>query len=625
MIKKIILLLVAIIIIMACGNTKPEPNAEQKAAPVYHSKLLPEVRFNQKDLTIDGDLGTFKASWKSELVTDGVQLVTLTLNSPKATTPPEFALKWTTPSVDIHGFWTPKLSQDKSNYYNSYVKSRAVRYAPVVALYSNGLLNRLTFALSDTLQKVTIGTYLKEEDVNFHHYIEFFKEKTPATKKYSVTLRIDTRQQHYAQILSDVSHWWENLKNHTPAFVPRWARVPMYSTWYSFHQNITADEVVKQCKLSKALGFEAVIVDDGWQTLDSKRGYAFTGDWKPERIGDMKEFVGRVHQLGMKFLLWYSVPLVGEKSQNYKKFKGKYLWYWKGQGAYVLDPRYPEVRKFIIDTYVTAMQEWRLDGFKLDFMGMFRPDDKTLFTKTRGRDFASIDKAVDRLMTDIMKNLREVKGDILIEFRQPYIGPLMRKYGNMFRAADCPNMALVNRVRTTDIRLLSGNTAVHSDMFVWNDKEPLETAALQILNILFSVPQLSVKLDNFSKDHNVMIRFWTTYWKAKRHILLDGIFLPGNPQANYPVIRAERDTQTIIAVYNDQVIPLKAENFSHIDIVNAKHSGYVVLDLLDERGNVYLEVFDCMGKQKEGREIILKKGVIKLAVPPSGLIKLSAE
>ena len=43
-----------------------------------------------------------------------------------------------------------------------------------------------------------------------------------------------------------------------------------------------------------------------------------------------------------------------------------------------------------------------------------------------------------------------------------YIGPAMRKYGNIFRAHDCPNDAQSNLTRTIDLRLLSGNTAVRA-------------------------------------------------------------------------------------------------------------------------------------------------------------------
>ncbi|NIO10739.1 MAG: alpha-galactosidase, partial [Deltaproteobacteria bacterium] len=252
---------------------------------------------------------------------------------------------------------------------------------------------RFTFACSDALNQLRLRSYIREEDARIYCSVELFGEKTPALTEYRVQIRIDRRQIPYYTALREISEWWAAQENYAPAPVPDSARMPMYSTWYSFHQNITADEVVNECKLARELGFEAVIVDDGWQTLDSSRGYAFTGDWEPERIPDMKSFVDRVHQLGMKFLLWYSVPFIGEKAKNYQRFKEKYLRYWEGQGTHVLDPRYPEVREFIIHTYEKALQDWNLDGFKLDFMGFFTAVEDTPMTKAQGRDYASVNEA----------------------------------------------------------------------------------------------------------------------------------------------------------------------------------------------------------------------------------------
>ncbi len=62
----------------------------------------------------------------------------------------------------------------------------------------------------------------------------------------------------------------------------------------------------------------------------------------------------------MKFLLWYSVPFMGKNAKNYTRFKGKYLRYWESQGTWVLDPRYPEIRMYIISTYVEAINSWFL-------------------------------------------------------------------------------------------------------------------------------------------------------------------------------------------------------------------------------------------------------------------------
>ena len=83
-------------------------------------------------------------------------------------------------------------------------------------------------------------------------------------------------------------------------------------------------------------------------------------------------------------------------------------------------------------------------------------------------------------------------GESLFESPDPYAPFLIR-----FVEMD-------DRVRTVDLRLLSGNTAVHSDMFMWHYDEPVETAALQFLNILFAVPQLSVCREDIPDDHREM-------------------------------------------------------------------------------------------------------------------------
>ena len=63
------------------------------------------------------------------------------------------------------------------------------------------------------------------------------------------------------------------------------------------------------------MGMRCVIVDDGWQTIDNQRGYAFTGDWEvaDSRFSDLPAHVDRTHSLGMAELLWISLPFVGTR------------------------------------------------------------------------------------------------------------------------------------------------------------------------------------------------------------------------------------------------------------------------------------------------------------------------
>jgi len=607
--------IILLTILASCQNNIKEHKS-------YPSASSDPITVDVEDILVEGELGNFEIDLKKTRKEAGIQIITIKLTSTEATQPPEFTLKWSFPSVDVYAFWNSNIRTDKATYYYNNVSSRASSQAPVMCFLNSNDDNRLTIALSDALNKVKTSSYLREEDIRFHCQMTFFSEPHPAIKEYTVELLLDNRNIPYYESIADVSEWWTGKEGYMPASVPEMARVPLYSTWYSFHQNLDAAEVVHQCRLGKKIGLDVVIIDDGWQTMDNQRGYAYTGDWEPERIPEMKAFVDSIHALDVKVMLWYSLPFIGEKSKLFNRFKGQYLHHWESQSTWVLDPRYPAVREHIIGTYEKALQDWDLDGFKLDFLGWFYADEKTDLTARNGRDYASVNDAVDRLMTDIMLRLRTLNPDILIEFRQPYIGPLMRKYGNMFRAADCPNMEIINRVRTTDLRLLSANTAVHSDMFRWHASDPIESAALQIQNILFSVPQLSVKLDSVTEEQVQMASFWINYWKDNKHILLDGKFVPRNPAALYPVILAYDDEKMIAAVYNDYFLKVEEPGLKAIDIVNAKGSTEIVVEWTYDYGRAIINVFDCSGQEKDMYEVRISEGVSKFAVPPSGLLSI---
>lgn len=578
------------------------------------------------ELLVEADLGSFSLGVATRQLEPGLEVAVLTLENDESETPPPLSLSWTLPAHDMQGIWTTGSWSHKTigpDWSMSGVSSMFARNAPVLSLFGSDDGNRVTIAVSDALNMVRLRAGIREEDATVRGRIELFSERQPATTRTEIEIRIDRRAVPLRESLADVGEWWAAQPGYEPAAVPELARLPMYSTWYSYHQSVSADELLREVELAKELGYEAIIVDDGWQTLDSKRGYAFTGDWEPERIPAMREFVDGVHERGMKLLLWYAMPLVGENSTIFHEFRGKYLRYWDGQGAWVLDPRYPEVREHLIDTYRSAMVDWGVDGFKLDFLGFFVATDSTELTIANGRDFASVSEATDRLLTDVMAELRTMNPDVMIEFRQPYIGPLMRKYGNMFRAADAPHVAMDNRLRTVDLRLLSGSTAVHSDMFMWHAGDSVEAAALQFLSILFSVPQLSVRLERIPSDHREMVRHWTGYWLRNRDVLLDGEFIPHAPLANYPLIEAVTDEKRIVAVYGDMVVRVPEDHGSRaLDVVNAGSVSRVVLEIGGRPGLFDYRVLDTRGREIGTGTVELAPGVYRFMVPRSGLLEM---
>ncbi|WP_420401842.1 glycoside hydrolase family 36 protein [Flagellimonas sp.] len=561
-----------------------------------------------------------------EQVEDGLFVISIKFCSETPTNSAPVKLVWKIPAINLKGTWLTDYSSDRrvvSEFDNErMLTSRAAYQAPVVCLFGHDDSNVHTFACSDAINTLSLGTGLYEAEGWSQCNVILFKESVPDFNEYEIKLHLDYRNLRYEAALNTVSNWWASMDSYKPMHVPNTARMPMYSTWYSYNQEMTTNGLLEECRAAKKLGYETIIVDDGWQTKSSEGLYSYTGDWRPERFPNMEEFVKDVHDLDMKAMLWYAVPFFGLKSKAYKRFYGKFLYISDTYETAIVDPRYPDVRDYLINLYVQALREWKLDGFKLDFIDWFIPNEKTALTLENGRDYASVGPAVDRLMTDITRALTAINPEILIEFRQHYIGPTLRKCGNMFRAHDCANDSVSNRRRIIDLRLLTGNTAVHSDMFMWNYDEPVELAALQFANILFSVPQLSVRQSQIPESHRKMVAFYSEYWINNREVFLDGNLKAIGPAENFPLIRANSSKKEILSIHTDRIMDLNGD-FEAYDIINAKTSTSVVVSILKGIGSCRISILNCLGEVERVESRVLHKGLVQFEVPVCGLLNVS--
>ncbi|MEO1515444.1 MAG: glycoside hydrolase family 36 protein [Bacteroidota bacterium] len=532
-------------------------------------------------------------------------------------------LNWRQSCHNVKGVWSPNSLYEKrlrADWEAPQLQSRISVHAPVLCLFGHDDKNVLSFACSDVVNTIVMKAPVREEDNLIYCQIAFFSEEMPLTTEYKAFILVDRTAVQFGKTLEGIAEWWSSFAHLQAMPVVPAARLPVYSTWYSYHQNLSEEALLDELAIASKMGYGTLIVDDGWQTLDSNRGYDFTGDWQADRLRNMPAFVADVHALGMKCMIWFSVPFCGKKSQAYQRFKGKFLTE-NHRWAPVFDPRHPEVRQYLVDIYCRALKEWNIDGFKLDFIDDFRLYPETELSQANGRDCASVNEGVDRLMSEVYRSLRALKADVMIEFRQKYIGPAMRKFGNMFRAFDCPNDSVTNRLRTTDVKLLCGDSIVHSDMFTWHYEEEVEMAALQFTSILFSVPQLSVRLKEVSEQHRHMIQHYTRYWLSREEVLLDGDFVPFSPLANYPLLRAQKGGVCVWGVYEDVVVSVDG-HCEEVDLVNGKLSDQIVIDLQTDMGLCQIEVFDCMGQLQVREQRVLQAGLDRLAVPAAGMAQL---
>lgn len=580
------------------------------------------------DIELAGKPGVWRIAAEEETPEPGLQLIHLKLSAPEAAVPPHVTLKWSVPQLDMQSRWFPSCRFDRniSPDWNAPVSSSLASSIPLMQFLNLKGENRVLVAVSDALRQVNLLGGVSERTSEIAFGVELFSVPEAPLPAVEVTLRFDTRRIFYADAIRSAVGWYASFPEYAPSPVPEAAFDPIYSTWYSYHRELFAPQLEAECGLAAEAGLKGIIVDDGWQTeeADPKWGYAYTGDWEiaKTRFPDMRAHVEKIHRLGMKYIVWFGVSTIGERSKNYDRFKSKLLWSRTSRLVGFLDPRFPDVREYLISIYEKALKEWDIDGFKFDFIDSFcfMGEDPAVRENYAGRDIRSLPEAIDRLLSDVMERLRAIKPEILIEFRQRYIGPAIRKYGNMLRSGDCPADILSNRINTVDLRLTSGNTAVHSDMLEWNLGDTAENAALQFLNILFSVPQISIRFAELPESHRKMLGFWLDFWTRHRDLLLRGDLKPYHPELDYPLVAAENAQEKIIAVYHaGQVVEIQCAPGKICFVVNATGSAGVVCDL--NLKPLAAEFFDTTGRTFPCP--LPEVGCSRVPIPASGLLVLS--
>jgi len=532
--------------------------------------------------------------------------------------PSVFSIIWEEEQVDMYGFWSSKSAQSHNltpDWWMRTNESRTASGMPVICVYNKANENRVTIALSDPASPAKMAVGVVEENGCLRFQIDLFSQLSPLMEKYEVVIRLDRRQIPFYKAITCTRAWWDEL-GYKCAHVPREARMPMYSCWYSFHQHTIPEEIIYECKIAKELGMETVIVDDGWQTDDNSRGYAFCGDWRvcEKKIPDMKAFVDEIHNIGMKFMLWFSVPFVGFESESYERFRGKYLDTRQGARAGVLDPRFPEVRRFLVDIYCEHVRKYGYDGLKLDFIDSFCLSEESS-VDYENMDCLSVEEGLQKLLGEALCELKKLNPEIMIEFRQSYVGPIVSQYGNLLRVGDCPNDAINNRIGSLDLRLTSDKIPVHSDMLMWNKNDTNESVMYQLLAIMFSVPQISVRFDSITDEHKKLLKAYLGFWRTHRHTILEGSLEVSGVDANYTMAKAKLDGESVAVLYENNVFATEDEKIAYVFNSTGKDGIYIECD--SEATYCMYNIFG-----EEYSRVCLPRGVHKLPLSNCEMIKM---
>ncbi|AMM19449.1 hypothetical protein AX769_03945 [Frondihabitans sp. PAMC 28766] len=529
-----------------------------------------------------------------------------------------FTMTFRAPVVDGVTLWRPGSTADHGSIPASWVTpARTSPLNGVAAASLVGLDDRalLTFAATAGEAPIEVRAGLVEETAELLVALE-----VPAGVG-ELRVHIEGSGAGFSQSVARAGEWlWQGV--HRP---DRINEQPVFCTWYFAHQDIQQSEIIAQAKRAAGLGFRTLIIDDGWQTSDRSRGYGSSGDWRPDpkKLPDPAELVEAVGLLGLRTIWWVGTPFLGYRSDAIGEDELPRAFEEPSMDAAIIDLRSVRARRVLVGRLAALLKSTGAHGLKVDFLDRFATSD--VGPRPLDGDVPDLESGALRFLDELNDALTGPDPAVMIEFREPYIGPIAGRHATMLRVGDCPLSPLENRLGIVDLRLIAPGRPVHSDPVMWSDHDSPERVAQHLANALFGVPQVSVDLVRLSLVHRDVLAFWMDFWTANAETLLHGTFTAHRPDLLYPLVEAGCDGTIIIARYAPTPVTLPTgQAWRILHIVNADTAGLVLLGP-PLSGSISYSIFDARGECIGEAQSFQFSGPCALPVPSGGLLTLTRD
>ena len=454
-----------------------------------------------------------------------------------------------------------------------------VHSAPVGALYTASGEVLVGWAAAESVAELAVHFGVSEERKSF---VIHLKPVSPSNDPLILT--VDRRGGQLTEVTARLARWLSDRCAGTVAVPDPLSREPVYSTWYTFAQDINSDVVVNEAHRAVELGCGSVFIDDGWQRLGRDRGYQGCGDWLPDqgKFFDLAGTVEQIHRSGASVALWVAPLLLGEHSDAFPALYPFAPHRESDLNCQVLDPRYRQVREHVARTCLRLVVDYNVDLLKIDFL------DQAMAYRDRpcGGDIASVGEAMAAMLSDIRKRLRNSGRDhVVFEFRQPYVSPAIARYGEILRANDCPGDSLVNRIATVDARLISVGQVVHADPMMWGSSTTQQGVAQQLYAGWFAVPQISMRLETLSPEQMRTLRSLLALWRSLRDVTLDGSLSVVGAERGYDLVAAVREDigRCVTVRYSPLLVDLDEYPTREVVMINATATQGMVVHSSDRQ------------------------------------------
>jgi alpha-galactosidase len=521
--------------------------------------------------------------------------------------------------ADAAGYWQPGGRTHRllpADWVGPTLTS-LVQSAPVGALYNASGRVLLGWAASEAVSELEILCGVSEERKSF--LVQMQPTHPLAT---DLTIILDGSRTDLVASLRRLCAWTSEHCSAEPLVPPPVTRRWVYSTWYTFSQDVTAELVCSEASLAAELGCGSVFIDDGWQRYGQGRGYQGCGDWVPDlaKFPDLAAAVGSIHDTGSAVALWIAPLLLGRGSGVYDRLRGLAPQHVPPLQCQVLDPRHVAVRRFVVETCIRLVEDYHVDMLKIDFL-----EQAMVYGVPSGNeaDIADIGHAMADLLADLRGSLAEAgHAAVVFEFRQPYVSPAIARYGQILRAADCPGDSVLNRISTIDARLMSVGQVAHSDPMMWGPEGGAEAVAQQLYAGWFGVPQISMRLSTLSGEQSNALRALLALWSKHAVVTLDGELEVLGVAEGYHVVQARRPDlrRTVTARYAALIVDLPDQAGHETTVLNATPDPRLVVRTTHPLMNAVV-------RRSDGSETwvptLAGTGLMEFTVPPFGSLSLS--
>jgi alpha-galactosidase len=476
----------------------------------------------------------------------------------------DLSVEWTVPVVDMHGLYfggNPTTELAHLPFWKRTKQIASNNGFPYISLIHRSGNSRAAFGFFDQLTETMLSAELRESTRCYHFRLQKPSNKDsngqtiPAHGRWEEVMFVSTAQQWWPEVLKDYVRLVDEETKLPKMPVPEFAYDPVFCTWTAIHHDVSHEWVMRNAPLAAELGFKTWLTDDGWFTGKAKfANYQYVGDWEPfaPKFPDFKAHVNAVQALGFRYVLWIAPFMIGKSSEAAKRYANLLTTGREALEMENLSVWHAETREIIRDLCERLVRDYDLDGLKIDFLDSVPVDSKRI----EGADAETLGASFFNTMQAAIEPLIEQNPGFLVEFRNPYANLASRAYGNIYRSSDVPMNFLLNRWQAALLRLLVPDRAVHLDPAIWHPNDSDENVAVHLINLIVSVPMVSVELDEYPKSHLDLIRYWIAFYDAHRDAIVHGDFKPVIRQAHIPAIYFTGKTETIVGLYEDVPISL---------------------------------------------------------------------